>query len=433
MFSFLKSLGQPSRRHPSPRSSRSSRRLFFDQLGGGLFEPSCGRRPESLKPAVEALEERRLMSIVVGGLSGSLNVGGAPQPLSNMSSTTDAFFNTFFFQISADHTLSYTSSSVPNGTRADTGVQANSISAGTVDGYAVVGVIKPDQSIWLYTPGEPFYSSSAQWTYLGGKALSIGVTNDDRGGLGGLGQVYVIGTDYNLYVQDSLSPHGWVCLGAPSLNGQHVSLETISALAYTDNHYGDHSVCYAVDSVGDVWQCTLQDPYNLSRNGTSGGIWSNLGGTNTVQIAASFDANHIPIVYALSYNQFNNVSVFDGGWTNLGGDALEISAARSDYSCTACHNTVFAIMDNHQVSVLNNSAFSDWTHVNTNYGPIWQSLGGYATAITAEAADVVYASDANNYAYVYNNGWVELSMRPMNPSYSPLSYQSFPLTIVLVS
>ena len=70
------------------------------------------------------------MSIVVGGVATNLSVGGAPQPLSNMSSATDASFNTFYFQISADHTLSYTSSSVPNGTRAETGVQATSIKIG---------------------------------------------------------------------------------------------------------------------------------------------------------------------------------------------------------------------------------------------------------------------------------------------------------------
>ena len=384
-----------------------------------------------MKPVVEALEERRLMSIVVGGLTKSLNLGGAPQPLSNMTSATDALFNTFFFQIGSDHTLSYTSDQ--NRGQEHTGVPALSISAGTANGYAVVGVIKPDQSIWLYTPGEPFYTSNQQWTCLGGKALSISVTNNARGGLGGLGQVYVIGTDYNLYVQDSLYPRGWVCLGAPAPNGQRVSLETISALAYTDNHFDDYSVCYALDSGGGVWECTLQDPVNLSRNGTSGETWSYLGGPNAVQIAASFDPNHNPIVYALTYNQFNNVSVFDGGWTNLGGDALEISAARSDYGCAACHNTVFAVMDNHQVSVFDNSAFSDWSHVNTSTGPTWQSLGGYAGAITAEAADVVYAANADNYASVYNNGWVSLQMPQMNPSYVPLNYQPTPPAILQAS
>jgi hypothetical protein len=387
-----------------------------------------------MKPAVESLEERQLMSFVVGGSiggltlgggAGTLNVGGAPQPLSNMSSVSDYFGNTDFFQINADYTVSYNTSSDPSGTWHNTGVPAASVSAGTSNsGLAVVGVIKRDQSVWVYNPGSVAWGIPAGWTNLNGKGLAISVTQgpEDASGL-----VYVIGTDSHLYVQDT-EGHGWAALGTPTLsNGQHVTLDTISALSYWGSA-GPASVCYATDNVGEVWKCTLNNPSSIQ----AGGIWTALGGPTAVQIAASFDADHKPIVYALSYNQFNNVSVFsNGGWTNLGEDALEISAGRSwgPSGVGPTRNTVYAVTDSHQVFVLDNSAYSDWTHVNTAGGPTWQPLGGNATAITAEATAApgwlgnrVFESDANSYAYVYNNGWNNLLGTKMNPSYTPLNY-----------
>ena len=442
MFSFLKSLGRSPRRTSAPRRPRSSHRPLLEQLGSGLFQGSSGRQPESTKPVVEALEERQLMSIVVGGGLGGLTLGGGtgslslvgqPQPLSNMSSVTDLFGHTYFFQINADQTVSFTSMSAPSGVWQITGVKAVSVSAGTdIGGNAVVGIIKPDQSVWVFDTdsldadnGALTGYRGATWTNLGGKALSISVT---QGPQGASGLVYVIGTNYNLYVQDT-GGHGWFGLGTPALsNNQHVSLDTISALSYRapGGPYGlvPASVCYATDNVGEVWQLTLNDTYP---NDQYGGTWKLLGGPGAVQIAAGFNAYDEPIVYALGYNQFSNVSVFDGGWTNLGGDALEISASRS-WDGADSRNTVYAIIDSHQVSVLNNSAFTDWIHVNTATGPTWQSLGGYATAISAEAIQPgqlfhgVFAEGANNYAYIYNNGWGSLFGQQMNQSYTPLNY-----------
>jgi hypothetical protein len=74
------------------------------------------------------------------------------------------------------------------------------------------------------------------------------------------------------------------------------------------------------------------------------------------------------------------------------------------------------------------SAFTDWTHVNTATGPTWQSLGGYATAISAEAIQPgqlfhgVFAEGPNNYAYIYNNGWGSLFGPQMNQSNPLLNY-----------
>jgi hypothetical protein len=398
---------------------------LFEQFGGALFESTAPSRRPAWKPAVEALEERKLMSIVVGGGIGGIGsrIGGTlppgqPQPLSNMTSVIDYFGTTYFFQINADQTVSYNISSDPSGTWHNTGVQAISISAGTnATGDVVLGVIRPDQTIWLYNTGSA-WASDGGWTSLGGKALSISVTQNRPNDPG---QVYVIGTNYNLYVQDSETPHGWDFLGTGLLNGQHVSLETISALAYYFQ-----SVCYATDSAGDVWQFTLQNPENLMVQGSSGGTWSYTGGTDAVQIAASFDGSGNPIVYALGYYQFNNVSVFDKGWTSLGGDAVEISAGRTGGPYHTS-NIVYAIMDSHEVFVLNNSASPDWSNFNTSTGPTWQSLGGYATGITAEATwwytnSGVFASNASYYAQVYNNGWNNLFGQQMSPSHEPLGY-----------
>src|SRR5262249_17897769 len=72
--------------------------------------------------------------------------------------------------------------------------------------------------------------------------------------------------------------------------------------------------------------------------------------------------------------------------------------------------------------------------INTNYGPTWQSLASYATAVTAEPADVVYANDANNYAYVYSNGWVNSPAAVAPPRSLPVNSQFLrPMAIRFIS
>jgi hypothetical protein len=146
--------------------------------------------------------------------------------------------------------------------------------------------------------------------------------------------------------------------------------------------------------------------------------WQFTGGRNAVQIAASFDGYGNPIVYAL--NQNRTVSVFDQwNWSNLGGYALEISAGRSWGNGNPTQNIFCEIGGNHHVYVYNNSASSTW---GTGF---WQDLGGYATAISAEAIEGnsindLFANDYYNDPYVYSSGWENLNGPRMHASFTPI-------------
>jgi hypothetical protein len=337
-----------------------------------------------------------------------------------MTSVRDFWDNTYFFQINSDQTVSYRSDRDSSGTWHNLGVKALSVSAGRDgSGSAVVYTIAQDHSVWEYDTSSEFWGG---WKYLGGWAYSISATQGSDGSpellyaIGSTGQLYVNATDYN---------NGWVWLGSPVNNGQHLNLYTISALSYEHENALPQSVCYATDGVGDVWEFTLQDPYNPQNRGS----WSSMLATNVVQIAASFNTNGDPIVYALSYanDSWGHVWVLDGGWHDLGGSALAISASRDpgDGYGNPLHNTFFVIGRNHDVVAYNNSGSSTWGN------GYWQDTGGYATAITAEAVqslypnsiDHIFADLPDNTAWdFYSGSWHRLLGYQLNPSYTPLAY-----------
>jgi hypothetical protein len=341
-----------------------------------------------------------------------------------MTSVRDFCGNTYFFQINSDQTVSYRSDQDSSGTWHNLGVKALSVSAGRDgSGFAVVYTIALDHSVSEYHTASAIGSGGPYWNYLGGWAYSISGTQGSDGSpellyaIGSNGQLYVNATDYN---------NGWVWLGSPVVNGQHISLYTISALSYVHANALPQSVCYATDGAGDVWEFTLQDPYNPQDKGS----WSSMLGTNDVQIAASFNSNGDPIVYALSVanGYLGSVWVLDGGWHDLGGYALEISASRSPYDgiSNPLHNTFCEIGQNHNVYVYNNSGSSTWGN------GYWQDLGGYATAITAEAVQIpypntnsvdhIFADAPDHTAYDFYNGyWHGLLGYQLNPSATPIA------------
>jgi hypothetical protein len=351
-------------------------------------------------------------------------LGAVQQQLSNMSSVRDFWGNTYFFQINSDQTVSYRSDHDSSGTWHNLGVKALSVSAGRDgSGSAVVYTIALDHSVSEYDTSSEFWGG---WKYLGGWAYSISGTQGSDGSpellyaIGSNGQLYVNATDYN---------NGWVWLGSPVLNGQHISLFTISALSYEHENALPQSVCYATDAAGDVWEFTLQDPYNPQQHGS----WSSMLATNVIQIAASFNSNGDPIVYALSYanGYLGSVWVWDGGWHDLGGYALEISAGRDPgdgFAAPSLRNTFFEIGGNHRVYGYNNSFSSTWGN------GYWLELGGYATAITAEAVESLYpnsidhifadafSNTGDHTAYDFYNGyWHGLLGYQLNPSATPIA------------
>jgi hypothetical protein len=420
VFTFLKTCGRLYHRKSSCRSFRAARRPIFEQLGGGLFQLPSGRRPESMKPAVEALEERQLMSIVVGGGIGGVSLAGEPQQLSNMSSVTDSSGHTVLFEITPDQSLWYSTS--PGVWHQTTG-KALSVSAGVDPGGAAVAyVIGTNHAVYEYSP------TLDQWNSLGGYAFSISATQGPAGFVPSL--VYAIGSDAKLYVNDGVT--GWHNLGSPvgtSTNGELVTISTV-------NYYSGstvQSVCYATDQSGSLWLCT-----NEIWNGGSPGMggfgwipsysanWASTGGTNAIQIAAGYDYSDNPVVYSLTWD--HRVWVYDkGAWSSVGDKntyALEISAGRSWGANDPSRNVVFAIGGNHSVYIYDNRADQTWANSTT-----WQDLGGYATAITAEGVidghfvdNGVFANNYYGYVYVYQNGWDNLYGPQMHQSTTPLFY-----------
>jgi hypothetical protein len=353
-----------------------------------------------------------------------INLEAVQQQLSNMTSVRDYWGNTYFFQINSDQTVSYRSDNDPSGTWHNLGFKALSVSAGRDVGAApVVYIIAQNHSVWEYDTGVPgFYGP--EWKYLGGWVYSISGTQGVESAEPGL--LYVIGSNGQLYVNAPDFNSGWVGLGSPVLNnGQHVPLYTISALSYEHENAPPQSVCYATDAAGDVWKYSLQDPINPQK----GGSWSSMLATNVVQIAASFNSNGDPIVYALSYENgyLGSVWVLDGGWHDLGGYALEISASRDPgigYGANSLRNTFFEIGKNHNVYVYNDSGNSTWGN------GYWQDLGGYATALTAEAVESLYPNSIDHiFADVsgqrasdfHNGSWQDLLGYQLNPSATPLA------------
>jgi hypothetical protein len=340
------------------------------------------------------------MSIVVGGGIGGVRLAGDPQQLANMSSVTDSSGHTVFFEITPDQRLWY---STQPGVWCETAGHVLSVSAGTDNGAAVAYVIGTNHAVYEYSP------ALDQWKSLGGYALSISATQGPSGFVPSL--VYAIGSDAKLYVNDGWT--GWHNLGSPvgtSTNGELVTLSTVDYLSGSTVQ----SVCYATDQSGNVWQCT-----NEIWNGGGGmgglgwspaysGNWSSTGGTNAIQIGAGYDYHGNPLVYSLTWD--HRVWVYDGGsWSSVGGTntyALEISAGRSWGANDPSRNIVYVIGGNHSVYVYNNSANSSW-----GSSIAWQDLGGYATAITAEAVnqadgiDRVFANDSYDNVYEYLPGF----------------------------
>jgi hypothetical protein len=342
-----------------------------------------------------------------------------------MTSVRDFWGYTYFFQINSDQTVSYRSDHDPSGTWHNLGVKALSVSAGRdLSGSAVVYTIALDHSVSEYDTASAsagFYGPG--WKYLGGWAYSISGTQGVESAEPGL--VYAIGSNGQLYVDAADFNSGWVWLGSPVVNGQRLnSLYTISALSYELQNAPAQSVCYATDGAGDVWEFTLQDPAYPQK----GGSWSSMLATNVAQIAASFNSTGNPIVYALSYENgyYGTVWVLDGGWHDLGGSALEISASRDPgigYGGNNVRNTFFEIGADHSVWVYNNSG------VTWGYG-YWQDLGGHATALTAEAVaslypnsiDHLFADISDQRAYdFYGGSWHGLLGQQLNTSYTPLA------------
>jgi hypothetical protein len=427
MFGFLKALGRSSRRIRSTRTRPISFRPFLKQLGGASFSPLSGGPSHAFRPRVQALEERQLLSGFTGVTFGHppppVQLQGVqPQQLSNMSSVRDFYGCTYFFQMNSDQTVSYRSDNDPSGTWHNLGVKALSVSAGRdAGGDAVVYIIALDHSVAEYQTGSVWPGMDGPgWKNLGGWAYSISAT---QGWENEPGLLYAIGSTGHLYVNSTDFNTGWVWLGSPVVNGQHInSLYTISALSDQPENAPARSVCYATDGAGDVYEFTLQDPTSLQKRGS----WSSMLGTNVAQIAASFDSNGNPIVYALSYanGYYGTVWVWDGSWHDLGGSALEISASRDRAPGTAGgQNAFYEIAWDHSVRVYNNAGSMTWGN------GYWENLGGYATALTAEAAavypdsiDQLFADISDRSAYdCYGGSWHGLLGQQLNTSYTPLT------------
>jgi hypothetical protein len=396
MFGFLKALRPSSPRgRPSPRR-RASHRPLFDQLGGAFFESGSGGRPASFKPAVEALEERQLMSLTAAPLASSINLGNLAltqsspqlrsigagtlvsgvsanpgnfavmqpipqQQFSHLTSVSDDYYGTVDFEITADYSVWFLCATGDYAGQArdewhSTGGYALSVSAGrsvvAARDTAAVYIIAGDHSVWRF-------DSQGVWTPLGNYALSI--SGADEGSDYPYGnQVYAIGRDSNLWVYQANWPSqpSWKSLGSPG------NLATISAAA------GQGAV-FATDIYGEVWEYyNPNDPY-------SNGYWTFTGGLNTVQIAASYDGTSTPMVYALTTD--HEVRAYEQGrWWDLNMYALEISAFRVGEG--GASNTVYAIGADHSAYL----AHPNWTGATT----IWQNLDNYVTAISAEAGVV---------------------------------------------
>jgi hypothetical protein len=422
---------------------------LFEQFGEALFGSASGGCAYSRKPEFDTLEERQLLSgftvgnivqtvspvslvgapqqpsnlsgFTVGNIahtSPPISLTGLPQQYSNMSSVTDASGRTVFFEITADQSVWYWTPSYQSNGWHNTGEKALSVSAGTDGvGNAAAFVIGTDHAVHEYLV------ATESWISLGGYALSISATQSP----GFPNIVYAIGSDSKLYATSGFG--GWTALGSPVGTSTNGELETISSIDYVGANGYPLSVCYATDSNGKVWQWTSLPMNGGGFGGVPGGTWSSTGGANAIQIAAGYDYNANPVVYALSWD--HRVWVYDGGsWSSVGGTstyALEISAGRSWAANNPSRNVVYAIGGNHSVYVFNNSANATWR---SSVG--WQDLGGYATAITAEAVhytdyiDGVFANDAYNNVYEYLPGLSTSSgsYSYWAPLYGPQVHQS---------
>jgi hypothetical protein len=354
MFGLLKVL-RPFPRRPAPRR-RSGPRLLFEQFGGGLFGSAApGRRPD-WKPAVEALEERALMSTT-----------------SAVAWTSGGVTHSTFYAIGQNDNVEV---SVDGGAFTDLGGYAKQLSAGLdVFNKPEVYAIGADNAVWL--------NKGSGWVSLGGYLKEISATVENT--------IYGIGIDDNIYLSHGAPGLGWFNTGLKarqiSAGADAIGNPEVYAIGFNNNVYAGNGsggpagfanwggyvkqISATVDST--VYAIGADNAVYKDSGSGSGSGWVSLGGY-AKQISAGIDGAFGPFVFAISLND-GLLSNHGSGWVNFGGYVTQISGPSiSSFGVHPPADLAYAVAPGSHAALL-------------HQGASFTSIGGYVQLPSGSASD----------------------------------------------
>jgi hypothetical protein len=258
------------------------------------------------------------------------------------------------------------------GQRIALGGYVQQISAGRdANGRAQVFALGFDNSIWLNDTTSP-----SGWQRLQGWGLQITGTENN--------QLYVLATNHAVYV-NNLSANSWQYLGG-----------WVVEISVGRDAYG-HDQVFALGGDGSTWR----------NDGNSPTAWQSLG-ASAYQIEGT-DHNEVYIIDANHGVSVRNFSA-DAGWQSLGGYALRISAGTD----TQGRDDVFVIAGDWTPWVIRSTGWHELVTTSTQNGNLGGRSGGgtvttvpHVTDITGTGGDTVFAVASDNSALEYTpaTGW----------------------------
>jgi hypothetical protein len=355
MFGLLKVLRRSFRSsHPTSRR-RPAHRAFFEQLGGPPFAPATPSRRPDWKPAVEALEERSLLSAI-----------------SAVAWTSGSATHSALYAIGKNDNVLV---SVDGGSFTNLGGYAKQLSAG-LDAFnkPEVYAIAADNAVWV--------NKGSGWVSLGGYLKEISATVENT--------IYAVGTDDNIYLGHGTSGLGWFNTGLKARQisaGADGGNPEVYAIGF-DNHvyagngsggpsgfanWGGYAkqISATVDST--VYAIGADNAVYKDSGSGSGSGWVDLGGY-AKQISAGIDGAFGPFVLAIGLND-GLWSNHGSGWVSFGNTYVTAVSGPSiaNFGVSLPADTAYAVAKGHGGLLHENTAFT--------------SLGGYIQTTSGSASN----------------------------------------------
>jgi hypothetical protein len=354
MFGLQKVFRRSFQSSRPPSRCRSAHRTFFEQLGGPLIGPATPSRRPDWKPAVEALEERSLLSAT-----------------SAVAWTSGGATHSALYAIGLNDNVEV---SVDGGSFTDLGGYAKQLSAGLdASNNPEVYAIGADNAVWL--------NKGSGWVSLGGYLKAISATIENT--------IYAIGTNDDVIVGHGVAGSGWFDTGLKARQisaGADGGNPEVYAIGFNNNVYaGDGSggpggfanwggyvkqISATVDST--VYGIGADNAVYKDSGSGSGSGWVSLGGY-AKQISAGIDSAFGPFVFAISLDD-GLWSNHGSGWVSLGGYVTAVSAPSiASFGVSLKADFAYAVGQGHGGLMHENTTFT--------------SLGGYVQTPSGSASN----------------------------------------------
>jgi hypothetical protein len=356
MFGLLKVLRRPFRSSRPTSRRRSAHRAFFEQLGGPLFAPATPSRRPGWKPAVEALEERSLLSTT-----------------SAVAWTSGGATHSALYAVGPNDNVEV---SVDGGSFTNLGGYAKQISAGLdVFNNPEVYAIGADNAVWL--------NKGSGWVSLGGYLKEISATVENT--------IYAIGTDDNIYLSHGAPGLGWFNTGLKarqiSAGADAIGNPEVYAIGFNNNVYAGNGsggpagfanwgsyakqISATIDST--VYAIGADNAVYKNSGSGSGSGWVSLGGY-AKQISAGIDGAFGPFVFAIGLDD-GLWSNHGSSWTNLGGYVTQINGPSiSSFGVHPPADLAYAVAPGSHAALL-------------HQGASFATPGGYVQLASGSASD----------------------------------------------